>query len=144
VDGSLKAQLGVPDMRLPILYALTYPDRVPSDLVETSIDSMSSLTFEKVNRDDLPCLRLAYEALERGGTAPAAISAADEIAVDAFLNHRIRFTDIATVVSDVLKNWPDEPLTDIPGVRAADRNARAMAVDCVLRVATAERSRLCC
>jgi 1-deoxy-D-xylulose-5-phosphate reductoisomerase len=137
VDGSIKAQLSVPDMRLPILFALAYPERVPSDVVKSELTAMPSLTFEEVRADDIPCLALAYEALEKGGTAPAAISAADEIAVDAFLNHRIRFTDIAEVISAVLTAWPEEPLTDIAGVRSADQRARAMAAVQVNRAAVA-------
>ncbi len=128
-DGNFKAQLSAPDMRLPILFALSYPDRVASTLVPTDIRSLGALTFAPVTRAEFPCLELAFKALAKGGTAPAALSAADEAAVEAFLAGRIRFTDIARVIAEVLAAWPDEPLQNVETVRAADRRARALAGD---------------
>ena len=128
-DGSFKAQLSVPDMRLPILFALTYPARVVSTLVPTDIRALGAWTFEAVPRENFPCLDLAFQALAKGGTAPAALSAADEVAVAAFLEGRIRFTEIAAIIGAVLTAWPDEPLTDLTAVRAADQRARALAND---------------
>ena len=131
VDGSIKAQLSRPDMQLPILYALSYPVRIPSDIVTTNVASLGTLTFEPVPEQAFPCLDLAFSALKKGGTAPAALSAADEVAVEAFLNRKIRFTDISEVIQDVLTAWPDEPLTDLPSVVRADARARLMAEDSV-------------
>ena len=130
-DGSVKAQLSLPDMKLPILYALSYPARIPSDIVKTNVTSLGTLTFEPVPDSAFPCLDLAYTALNQGGTAPAAISAADEVAVQAFLNRRIKFTDISAVINDVLKNWPDEALKDLSTVMRADARARQMAEEAV-------------
>jgi 1-deoxy-D-xylulose-5-phosphate reductoisomerase len=125
IDGSIKAQLSTPDMRLPILYALSYPERVESQLVRTDFLAPRTWTFEPVPVREFPCLGLAFEALRRGGTAPAALSAADEIAVEAFLDGRIRFTDIPKLLSDTLSDWTNESLADLAGVRAADLRARA-------------------
>ncbi len=131
IDGSIKAQLGVPDMRLPILYALSYPDRRHSELVNTRVADLSHLTFEAVSPGMFPCLDLAFEALRRGGTAPAAISAADEVAVEAFLEGGIRFDRIATVVGNVLEMWEHEDLTGFDVLRRADATARDLARSCV-------------
>lgn len=103
VDSSVKAQLSTPDMRLPIQYALFYPERIKNDSL-TCIDfsRVSNLTFEPVDYNSFPCLRLALEAARRGGTYPAVLCAADEIAVQLFLENKIRFTDIAPVIETVL------------------------------------------
>jgi 1-deoxy-D-xylulose-5-phosphate reductoisomerase len=143
-DGSIKAQLSRPDMKLPILYALSYPERIPSDVVRTSVACLGTLTFEPVPEQAFPCLDLAFEALRKGGTAPAAISAADEIAVDAFLNRRVHFTDIADIIGEVLRNWPEEPLTDVSAVRRADVRAREMADYLVRRRQTSAEAVTCC
>jgi len=143
-DGSFKAQLSVPDMRLPILYALTYPRRIPSDLVRSDTADLSTLTFEDVASGSYPCLDLAYDALARGGTAPAALSAADEIAVQAFLDHRIRFTDIAGVLSFVLTHYEDEALADLSVVHRADARARELATEEVIRLSGQTESKRCC
>jgi 1-deoxy-D-xylulose-5-phosphate reductoisomerase len=127
VDGSFKAQFSTPDMRLPILYALSYPNRITSDLVQTDMANLATLTFEDISENDFPCLKAARDALSQGGTAPAAISAADEVAVHAFLEGRIQFTDIGSVIQNVLDGWPDEPLLDLAVVRAADKRARQLA-----------------
>jgi 1-deoxy-D-xylulose-5-phosphate reductoisomerase len=133
-DGNVKAQLAPPDMRLPIGYALAYPDRLP-DI--QSMDSLAALgvaaggeaarlEFQRPDFARFPCLGLAYAALGRGGTVPAALSAANEIAVDAFVRGRIRFGEIAEVVRDALSGTPDEPLT-LAAVRTADGRARDLA-----------------
>jgi 1-deoxy-D-xylulose-5-phosphate reductoisomerase len=126
-DGSFKAQWSVPDMRLPILFALSYPDRVPSQIVETRLQDFQRLTFEPVASENFPCLQLALHALQRGGTTPAALSAADELAVGAFLNGQILFTEIPQVIESVLKGWPDESLSSLQTVLDADRRARTAA-----------------
>lgn len=126
IDGSIKAQLSIPDMRLPILFALSYPERYGSDLVQTDIPRLPSLTFEPVSISDYPCLAICFQALHRGGTVPAAVSAADEVAVNAFLTKKIKYPDIARVLECVFNELPDEPLTNIEGVRSADKHARLL------------------
>jgi 1-deoxy-D-xylulose-5-phosphate reductoisomerase len=133
-DGNVKAQLAPPDMRLPIGYALAYPDRL---FEEREIDVLAllgakqgavtaSLTFHQPDFQRFPCLRLAYEALRRGGTAPAVLSAANEIAIEAFVEGKIVFGQIAEIVEEVTVAAPDELLT-LPAVRAADARARDQA-----------------
>ena len=103
IDGSVKAQLSYPDMRLPIQYALSYPERLPNpELPRLNWDSLGSLTFEPPDLDKFPCLKLAIEAGKKGGTYPAVLCAADEIAVKLFLSQRIKFNDIARLVELVL------------------------------------------
>jgi 1-deoxy-D-xylulose-5-phosphate reductoisomerase len=102
-DNSIKAQMGPPDMRLPIQYALFYPNRLPNDLIprlETSI--AHSLDFQPLEEERYPCFNLALGAAQQGGTYPAVLSAADEVAVNAFLEGRIGFTGIYSVVEQVL------------------------------------------
>jgi 1-deoxy-D-xylulose-5-phosphate reductoisomerase len=102
-DGSIKAQLGYPDMRLPIQYALTYPERLPNpELPGIDWRQIKSLTFETPDFDALPCLKLAIEAGKKGGTYPVALCAADEVAVELFLSQRLKFNDIARLVRRVL------------------------------------------
>ncbi len=102
VDSSLKAQLCHPDMRLPIQYALTYPERLPNELRRLDWDEVASLEFQLPDVDAFPCLKLAREAGEKGGSYPAVLCAADEAAVELFLEGRIKFTDIAALVAGVL------------------------------------------
>lgn len=102
VDGSVKAQLGLPDMRIPISYALTYPRRLEYNFPRLDLAEIGNLTFAKPDSEKFPCLPLAYKAIQTGGTAPAIVNAANEIAVDAFLNEKIRFTDIADTIKFAL------------------------------------------
>jgi len=113
-DGSIKAELGVPDMKVPIQYALTYPDRWPAPHERLNWTETSRLDFEPPNTEKFPCLRLAFDALEAGGTASAVLNAANEVAVELFLQEAIRFTDIPRVI--------DQTLTAIagPGVDSLD------------------------
>jgi len=101
-DGSIKAQMGLPDMKLPIQYALSFPDRWPSDFERFDFTKYPSLTFEEPNFQKFPCLTLAYEALKQGGNMPAIINAANEIAVDSFLKDKIGFLDIAKMVEKAM------------------------------------------
>jgi 1-deoxy-D-xylulose-5-phosphate reductoisomerase len=101
-DGSLKAQLGLPDMRLPIQFALSYPNRLKSDFRRFNFMDYPSLTFEQPDRETFRNLQLAFDALERGGNAPCIINAANEIAVDAFLNDKIGFLEIAEIIEHCL------------------------------------------
>ena len=108
VDGSIKAQLGVPDMRLPIRYALGYPDRLPSEKPEQklSLAQMSNLTFEAPDYDEFPLLSFAFEAIEKGGNMPCILNAANERAVAAFLHEKIRFTDMPKLAEHVMGKTP--------------------------------------
>ncbi|MYB44011.1 MAG: 1-deoxy-D-xylulose-5-phosphate reductoisomerase [Acidimicrobiia bacterium] len=126
VDGSLKAHLGVTDMRIPIQYALTYPQRSPGGFSRFDL-TRSDLTFEAVDRDAFPALDLAYAAGRAGGTVPAAFNAADEVAVAAFLERRIAFLDIPAVIAEVLEGHQATETTSIEVVVEADRSARRAA-----------------
>ena len=113
-DGSIKAQLGLPDMKLPIQYALTYPERVEADWVDAKFSDISYLTFEEPDLVKFPCIRLAYEALQRGGSAPAALNVANDNSVAAFLAGEISFTEIATLneMALVEHDWTSQPDLD--------------------------------
>jgi len=126
VDGSILAQLSVTDMRLPILYALTYPDRIASDL-NFSLNDLRHLDFSPPDVEKFPCLRLAYEAAKSGGGKTVALNAADEVAVAAFLEGSIRFEEIPVLIESVVSETPVGKLESIKEVLAADQNARASA-----------------
>jgi 1-deoxy-D-xylulose-5-phosphate reductoisomerase len=126
VDGSLVAQLSVTDMRLPILYALTYPERIDSDL-RFDMAALAQLDFSQPDFDRFPCLRLAYAAAEAGGEHPIALNAADEIAVEAFLAERIPFTAIPRTIEAVLERTPSRRPATIAQVLEADNRARMTA-----------------
>ena len=126
VDGSLLAQVSVTDMRLPILYALTYPDRISSDLRFDPL-GMKRLDFHPPDLDKFPCLRLAYEAAESGGDKTIALNAADEVAVAAFLEGNIPFNGIPATIEAVLKVTPDRHSESIKEVLRADSEARERA-----------------
>ena len=124
-DGNVKAQLAVPDMRLPIQYALTYPDRLPSTLPRLDFSPSLTLTFEQPDRRTFRNLDLAFTAMERGGNCPCVLNAANEIAVEAFLNERIGFTDIfSTVLERLEKDRPAAP-ESVDDILAIDRETRA-------------------
>jgi 1-deoxy-D-xylulose-5-phosphate reductoisomerase len=121
VDGSVVAQLGVSDMRGPIGYAMAWPERLPLDLPPLDLSRMGRLTFESPDAARFPAFTLAYRALERGGTAPAALSGADEAAVEAFLAGRIPFPRIASLCADVLDAHVPEPVRSVEqALRASD------------------------
>ncbi len=124
-DGSVKAQLSYPDMRLPIQYALTYPDRLDNnEIPRLDWNSFSDLTFEPPDVDRFPCLRLAIEAGRAGGNQPAALAAADEKAVELFLNGRIGFTDIPRLIAGTLERHSPISRPSLDDIMAADRWAR--------------------
>lgn len=127
VDGSVLAQLGPTDMRMPIQYALTYPERVASNGFALDWKALRELDFEEVPARKFPCLALAKEALRGGGPLPCALNAADEIAVAAFLGRRLAFPGIAAVIERVLEKMPRTPLHSIEDVLAADAEARGLA-----------------
>jgi 1-deoxy-D-xylulose-5-phosphate reductoisomerase len=126
IDGSLLAQISVTDMRLPILYALSYPERVESDL-RFDMESLADLQFEQPDFRRFPCLRLAYEAAEKGGAHAIALNAADEVAVEAFLERAIPFMGIPDTIERVLETTPETHPATIQEVLAVDRHAREMA-----------------
>lgn len=127
VDGSIIAQMGITDMRLMIQYALTYPDRLAAQLPALNFEKLSKLEFFEPDFERFPCLRLAYEAMREGGTMPAAMSAANEIAVAAFLNRCIKFMDIPRIIEETMLAYEKQSCSDIETVIEADRWARAHA-----------------
>jgi 1-deoxy-D-xylulose-5-phosphate reductoisomerase len=136
VDGSVIAQMGVTDMRHAIQYALTYPERHSVGLPPLDLTAISSLHFEAPDLDRFPCVALAYRALEAGGTLPAAMNAANEEAVAAFLDERICLTEIPLVIEAVMKGHSPRPVEDIETVLEVDRWARVSAVDEIAKLAT--------
>jgi 1-deoxy-D-xylulose-5-phosphate reductoisomerase len=139
VDGSVKAQLGVPDMRIPIQYALAYPTRLPSPQHRLHLDAIGTLTFHEPDLRAFRCLRLAYDALEAGGTAPAALNAANEIAVQAFLTGGIRFTDIPRVIEWCLERVPVRPARSVNAIIEVDRQSRIFAHERIAQLARRKR-----
>jgi len=126
VDGSILAQISVTDMRLPILYALAYPER-PASSLTFDLAALRHLDFEEPDYERFPCLRLAFEAAEKGGAHCIALNAADEVAVEAFLERRIPFTGIPDTIEKVLASTPEAHPATIAEVLAADRQARLSA-----------------
>jgi len=126
IDGSILAQISVTDMRLPILYAMSYPERVESDLT-FDMAALGQLNFEPPDFERFPCLRLAYEAAEKGGAHPIALNAADEIAVESFLAGNIPFTAIPRTIEEVLEATPENHPATIAEVLTIDRDAREAA-----------------
>jgi 1-deoxy-D-xylulose-5-phosphate reductoisomerase len=135
VDGSVLAQLGPPDMRMPIQYALTYPDRVASNQVALDWAKLRRLDFEKASTRRFPCLRLAREAMRKGGAYPCALNAADEIAVSAFLEQRLPFLGIPEVIERVLSRTPRGRLERMEDVLTADAETRRIAQEEISKVA---------
>jgi 1-deoxy-D-xylulose-5-phosphate reductoisomerase len=137
VDGSILAQLGPTDMRMPIQYALTYPERAASNQVALDWSKLRRLDFQKVSTRRFPCLRLAREAMKKGGALPCALNAADEVAVTAFLEKRLPFRGIAEVIERVLARTPRVRFEKMDDVLAADAEARRAATEEVNRLAIA-------
>ncbi|MEI8102087.1 MAG: 1-deoxy-D-xylulose-5-phosphate reductoisomerase [Chlorobium sp.] len=127
VDGCVMAQLGVPDMRAPIAFALAWPERCTSGIPKLDLPKIATLTFEEPDLVRFPALRLAYEALKAGRTSPAVLNAANEVAVAAFLDRRIGFTDIATTVEKTLQAHDAYPPVELDDYLQADQWARAIA-----------------
>jgi len=131
IDGSVIAQMGVTDMRHAIQYALTYPERCPSQLPPLDLAKLSSLHFETPDFDRFPCISLAYRALKTGGTLPAAMNAANEEAVSAFIDGRINFSHIPQVIAEVMDDHQPGSVTDLDVVLDTDRAARKAALDAI-------------
>lgn len=129
VDGSVLAQLGNPDMRTPIAHALAWPERIDSGVSALDLLRIGLLEFQAPDDARFPCLRLAREAAEAGGTAPAMLNAANEVAVEAFLGRRIRFTEIASIIADVLEQEAVGAAGCLDDVLMADQQARRLAGD---------------
>ena len=126
-DGSVLAQLGNPDMRTPIAYCLGLPERIDSGVGELDFGALSALTFQKPDFDRFPCLKLAYQAMNAGGAAPCVLNAANEVAVAAFLDKRIKFTDIAQIVAHCLAQDFSDGRHGIEGLLAQDAQTRRQA-----------------
>ncbi|WP_199155679.1 1-deoxy-D-xylulose-5-phosphate reductoisomerase [Chromobacterium sp. ASV23] len=126
-DGSVMAQLGSPDMRTPIACALSWPERIEAGVESLDFFALGDLTFEKPDMRRFPCLQLAFDALESGGDAPAVLNAANEVAVAAFLEGRIRFIDIPRIVADTLSGVPAAASDSLAGLLARDAEARRYA-----------------
>ena len=130
-DGSVLAQLGNPDMRTPIAHAMAWPERMTSGVVALDLFEVSQLNFERPDMERFPCLRLAYAAGKAGGTAPAVLNAANEVAVQSFLDEKIRFTEIPEIISQTVNNLAVEGGETLEAVLAADQSAREMATTLV-------------
>lgn len=120
IDGSIKAQMSLPDMRIPIQYALTCPGRIPTNYVNTNFIEIKNLTFESPRADDFPCLNLAYEAMQKGGTMPAVLNGANETAVQMFLDGKIGFMDIPKIISTVMEEHKPVPSPSLDDLLSAN------------------------
>ncbi len=134
VDGSMIAQMSNPDMRVPIAHALGFPERIDSGGRALDLGAIGSLSFERPDAARFPCLGLAYGALRAGGTAPAILNAANEVAVESFLGGRLRYTAIAEVIGDTLDRVAGGPAGELAAILDADARARRAAADCVARL----------
>ncbi len=124
VDTSVMAQLGIPDMRVPIAYALTFPDRIECGLPTLNLAAIKQLTFEEPDYDKFPCIKLAQDSLEAGHSMPAVLNAANEVAVQAFLDEEISFKDIAETIRMAMNNHKSHTIESLEDVQSADRWAR--------------------
>jgi 1-deoxy-D-xylulose-5-phosphate reductoisomerase len=134
VDGSVLAQLGNPDMRTPIAHALGFPERIESGVRPLNFFEVGTLNFEAPDLTRFPCLRLAYAALEAGESVPVTLNAANEVAVERFLRRKLSFDRIPSVIEEVLSRAPVAALRDLPHVLEVDREARAIARECLAEV----------
>ena len=133
-DGSVIAQMGNPDMRTPIAHALAWPERIDSGVEPLNLFEVASLNFERPDYARFPCLRLAEEAARTGGTASAILNAANEVAVDGFLQRRIRFTDIANVVEHTLTDVTAHDAVSLEVILQDDNNARDSANQAIRQI----------
>ncbi len=126
IDGSVKAQLGIPDMKIPIQYALTYPDRLPSPWARLDFTRLKEMTFSVPDTEKFECLGLAFEAMARGGVAPAVINAANEVAVDLFLRRKVCFSEIPAMIRKALDKLRTVEHPELPHIVEADRATREL------------------
>ena len=124
VDGTVLAQMGNPDMRVPIAYSMAWPERFDSGVEPLNIFDVRRMDFEEPNLERFPCLRLAYEAIKKGGIIPTVLNAANEIAVEAFLNERVRFTDIPIIIKRCMEKFEAKPANTLDIILGADQQAR--------------------
>lgn len=129
VDGSIKAQLGLPDMKLPIQYALTFPERFSNGFNRTNLPAINNLTFFEPDFNKFECLGLAFEVLKAGGTAPCILNAANEIAVDKFINKKIKFSQISDLIKNALDKIENHSDPDIDTIFECDRRTREFVLD---------------
>lgn len=133
-DGSVLAQMGNPDMRTPIAHAMAWPERIESGVEPLDIFEVAKLEFEQPDYNRFPCLRMAYESLKMGGTATTVLNAANEIAVEAFLNEQLVFTNIASVIEKTLESITVQQSFDLARILSVDAEARLVALDLVARL----------
>ena len=141
VDGSMIAQLSNPDMRVPIAHALAHPERIDSGAEPLDLSMVKNLSFEKPDAARFPCLQLAYAALRAGGTAPAVLNAANEVAVAAFLERRLAFTGIHQLIQKTLERVPARAADDLDAILAADAEARRVAGAQIARMGEGKKNR---
>lgn len=134
VDGSVLAQMGNPDMRTPIAHAMAWPERFDSGVAPLDIFQVAHMDFEQPDLQRFPCLRLAYEAIKAGGIMPTVLNAANEIAVDAFLNEKVRFTDIAKIIERSMAKFSPEAADTLEKVLQADHDARVVAQNIISEI----------
>jgi len=134
-DGSVLAQLGIPDMRIPIAYALSYPARLPLKLEKLKLSQCGNLQFQEPDYDRFPALYLAFDAVRKGGVMPAVLNGANEIAVDAFLQGRISFPSIARIVSQTMEKADNGNEDNLEDILSADAAARRQAADIIDKLA---------
>ena len=127
IDGSVLAQMGNPDMRIPIAHAMAWPERFDSGVTPLDIFSVKQMDFEPADLKRFPCLRLAMEAISAGGIMPTVLNAANEIAVEAFLNEKIRFTDIPVVIERAMEKFSATVADTLEYILEADQQAREQA-----------------
>jgi len=132
-DGSVIAQLGNPDMRTPIAYGLGFPDRIEAGVAPLDLTQIARLEFEPLDRQRFPCVNLAYQAMRAGGSAPTILNAANEMAVAAFLDRKIGFTDIATLITEAMERADISAVSSLDDVFDADRHARVLAQELVTK-----------
>lgn len=135
IDGSVLAQLGNPDMRTPIAYALAYPNRIESGVASLNLLEIAKLEFEAPDTKRFPCLQLAYDALNAGGTAPAILNAVNEVAVEAFLNNRMHFLSIPILIEKALNSIQSAPVSSLEQLQDIDAEARLFAQNNILKFA---------
>jgi len=135
VDGSVLAQMGNPDMRTPIAHAMAWPERFDSGVAPLNIFEVGHMDFEQPDLQRFPCLRLAYEAIKAGGIMPTVLNAANEIAVEAFLNEQVRFTDIAKIIERSMAKFSADSADTLELILQADHNAREVAKTVIAQLA---------
>jgi len=126
VDGTVLAQMGNPDMRVPIAHAMAWPDRFESGVEPLNIFDVKQMDFAEPSLERFPCLRLAYEAIKAGGIMPTVLNAANEIAVDEFLNENVKFTDIPVIIEQCMAKFSADKAGSLEVILKADKEARAL------------------